>query len=75
MIGASKWCILQGYKAHRLLDVTNNKIVVSRDIICEESEPWDWFAGSVDDFSIEFLVEGEHVVADNGVEAAGVGGE
>ena len=55
--------------------MTNNKIVVSRDIICEESEPWDWFAGSVDDFSIEFFVEGEHVVADNGVEAAGVGGE
>ena len=30
----------EGCKAHRLLDVTSNKVVVSRDIICEESIPW-----------------------------------
>ena len=49
----------EGCKAHRLLDVINNKIVVSRDIICEEAMPWDWSKISVEDVSTEFVVENE----------------
>jgi len=29
----------EGCKSHRLLDVSGNKVVISRDIVCEESEP------------------------------------
>lgn len=65
----------EGCKALILLDVTNNKIVVSRDIVCDESEPWDWSAGSVEDFSADFFIEGEHEVVVNGVDAGEVGDE
>jgi hypothetical protein len=46
-----------GCKAHRLFDVGNRKIVVSRDIICEEAVPWNWKENSVEDISTEFVVE------------------
>jgi len=49
----------EGCKAHRLLDVINNKIIVSRDIICEEAMTWDWSKNSVEDVSTEFVVENE----------------
>ena len=58
----------EGCKAHRLLDVTGNKVVVSRDIICEESIPWSWSAVSGEDVTVDFVVvdEVEPVIYDVG---------
>jgi hypothetical protein len=47
----------EGCKAHRLLDVADNKIVVSRDIVCEEKQPWNWSDNSVEDISADFQVD------------------
>ena len=41
----------EGCKAHRLLDVSCNKIVVSRDIVCEEAVPWNWNANAMEEHS------------------------
>jgi hypothetical protein len=49
----------EGCKAHRLLDVTSNKIVVSRDIVCEENVPWNWSTNSVEVVSADFYVSDE----------------
>lgn len=49
----------EGCKAHRMLDVTGNKIVVSRDIVCEENVPWRWSGNTVEDVSADFHVEAE----------------
>jgi len=47
----------EGCKAHRLLDVANNKIVFRRDIVCEEKQPWNWSDNSVEDISADFQVD------------------
>jgi len=58
----------EGCKAPMLLDVTGNKVVVSRDIICEESIPWSWSAVSGEDVTVDFVVvdEVEPVIYDVG---------
>jgi hypothetical protein len=57
----------EGCKAHRLLDVTYNKIVVSRDIKCEEAVPGDWSSNSVEDVSTQFTIENEEQGWSHGV--------
>lgn len=49
----------EGCKSHRLLDVSGNKVVVSRDIVCEESEPWNWNTMSSEDNTANFVVNEE----------------
>lgn len=60
MIGVSPWFILgvdEGCKAHRMYDPVKRKIVVSRDVIFEESVQWKWNTNSGEDVAIEFTVE------------------
>jgi len=49
----------EGSKAHRLYDALTRKIVVSREVIFEETEAWKW--------NSEFGENSEFVVEDNGV--------
>jgi len=49
----------EGSKAHRLYDPDTKKIIVSRDVILEESEMWEWGLVSDGNNSVEFIVEGE----------------
>lgn len=47
----------EGSKAHRLYDPDSNRIIVSRDVIFEESLMWKWNSSSVAESSVEFVVE------------------
>ena len=40
-------------KAHRMYNPQSNKVVVSRDIVFEETVKWRWDATETDDFSVE----------------------
>jgi hypothetical protein len=46
----------EGSKAHRLYDPVQKKIVISRDVIFEESAEWKW-SGSASENLMEFQVE------------------
>jgi hypothetical protein len=62
----------EGSKAHRMSDPLNKKIVVSRDVIFEESVQWKW--GSVLDVPTnEFTIEDE-ALAGNSDWGAGIAG-
>lgn len=49
----------EGSKAHRLFDPITNKIIVSRDVVFEESAVWRWGSADADENSVEFVVENE----------------
>jgi hypothetical protein len=42
--------IEEGSKAHRMFNPNNNRIVVSRDVVFEESRKWSWDAAEKTDF-------------------------
>ena len=64
----------EGCKAHRLLDVSCNKIVVSRDIVCEEAVPWNWNANAMEEHSTEFTVNDDVELSGNSDGVGGYGG-
>lgn len=55
-------CILLGVseesKAYRLYNPTSRKIIVSRDVVFEEIESWDW-GRSVEEVKLEVLAWGD----------------
>jgi hypothetical protein len=48
----------EGSKAHRLFEPNTNKIIVSRDVVFEESVVWNWESAGAEN-SVEFVVETE----------------
>lgn len=46
----------EGSKAHRLYDAQNNKIVVSRDVVFEESVRFEWGTQTEDYCNVQFQV-------------------
>ena len=63
MIEVCQWFyfgIKEGNKAHRMFNPQSNKIMVSRDVVFEETEIWSWDAAKVQDFSE--IVEGERSI-------------
>lgn len=48
-----------GSKAHRLFDPQTNRIVVSRDVVFEESMEWKWRSTLGSGDSVEFTIENE----------------
>lgn len=48
-----------GSKAHRLYDPRTNRIVISRDVVFEESKMWEWSSALGDDNSVDFDVVDE----------------
>jgi hypothetical protein len=45
--------IEEGSKAHRMFNPQTNRIVVSRDVVFEETVMWSWDATDTEDFSVE----------------------
>ena len=45
--------IEEGSKAHRMFNPQTNRIVVSRDVVFEETVMWDWDATDTEGFSVE----------------------
>jgi hypothetical protein len=61
-----------GSKAHRLYEPDSNRIIVSRDVIFEESKVWQWSSTSTAEESVDFVVEidaelGSFSVGENGI--------
>ena len=48
--------IEEGSKAHRMYNPQTNKIVVSRDVVFEEIEKWDWEAAETEEISVEMEI-------------------
>ncbi|CAD6270422.1 unnamed protein product [Miscanthus lutarioriparius] len=48
-----------GSKAHRLFEPSTNKIIVSRDVVFEESTMWNWGVADKAENSVDFVVENE----------------
>ena len=48
--------IEEGSKAHRMYNPQTNKIVVSRDVVFEETEKWDWEAAETEEISVEMEI-------------------
>jgi hypothetical protein len=59
----------EGSKAHRMFDPVNKKVVVSRDVIFEESVQWKWGSVSGESEQNEFIVEDEAFVSYSGLGA------
>jgi hypothetical protein len=62
-------------KAHRMFDPVRGKIVVSRDVIFEESIQWKWDSDSVDLESDEFTVEEQEFVRNAGLMGGPITGD
>lgn len=65
-------CVLLGKseesKAYRLYDPVSNKVVVSRDVIFEENEGWNWGRG-IEEAKIDLLKWEENNIDESGEEA------
>lgn len=64
----------EGSKAHRMFDPINKRIVVSRDVIFEESVQWKWNGNSDEIESVESSVEDEAHVGNTRVSVGSAGG-
>ena len=64
----------EGSKAHRMFDPVNRKIVVSRDVIFEESFYWKWGSVLGEPEPIEFIIDDEAFVSYSGLRAGSAGG-
>jgi len=49
----------EGSKAHILYDPESNRIVVSRDVVFEEENLWNWCSTLGGDILVEFVIENE----------------
>jgi hypothetical protein len=57
------FCVEVGRKAHKLFNPQTNKMVVSRDVVCEEEVAWKWDAefGENSEFRDETVSDIAHV--------------